>query len=154
LWSGLFVVPSFHRSIVLALLGTLRSERSVWSFSFLEEIIQHCIICGVSFSAGRTAWRKHSDYNRGDFSKAICTACMRLQSDRHEYTAAAPCQPIEVARAQAARFAHFDHATPLSCYPSAIYKPLDQLIREFRGRREVERTVDEYEPEIYIRREL
>lgn len=107
--------------------------------------MQHCIICGTSFSAGRHAWRKHSDYNRGDFSKAICTFCLRLQPDREQYTSAAPCQPIEVARAQIERFAHFDRRTPLSCYPSASYKPLDQLIRELRGRRGVE----EREPDAY-----
>ena len=108
--------------------------------------MQHCIICGASFSAGRHAWRKHSDYDRGDFGKAICTACLRLQPDREQYTAAAPCQPIEVARAQIERFAHFDRHTPLNCYPSAIYKELGQLVREFRGRREVEtRVVDVYD---------
>lgn len=107
--------------------------------------MQHCIICGTSFSAGRHAWRKKSDYDRGDFSKALCTFCVRLQPDRELYTSAAPCQPIEVARAQVERFGHFDRSTPLSCYPSGIYKELGQLIREFRGRREVEtRVVDVY----------
>jgi hypothetical protein len=107
--------------------------------------MQHCVICGNSFSAGRHAWRKHSDYNRRDFGKAICTPCLREQPDRDEYTSAAPCQPIEVAQAQIERFAHFDRTTPLSCYPSAVYKGLDQLSREFRGRGEVERTVDSYD---------
>ena len=108
--------------------------------------MRHCIICGASFSAGRRAWRKRNDYDRGDFGKALCTSCLWLQPDRDRYTSAAPCQPIEVARAQIERFAHFDRTTPLSCYPSALYKELGQLIREFRGRREVEtRVIDDYE---------